>query len=51
MLKRYHPNPSYILPRDEVQVQADMTYEEVLVEILGWTDKVLCNKTILMVKL
>ncbi|XP_021911211.1 uncharacterized protein LOC110825056 [Carica papaya] len=50
MLKRYHPGPSHIIPRDEVQVQADMTSEEVPVEIFRWTDKVLHNKTIPMVK-
>lgn len=46
--KRYHPNRT--ISRNEVQVQAGMTYEEVLMEIFGWTDKVLHNKTIPMVK-
>lgn len=50
ILKRYHPNLSYIIPHDETQVQADMMYEELLAKSLSWTDKVLHNKRIPMVK-
>lgn len=50
MLKMYYPNPFHIIPYIETQIQADMTCEEILVEILGWTDKVLRNKMIPMVK-
>lgn len=50
MLKRYHYVPSHIIAHTETQIQADMTYEEISVEILRWSDKVLCNKMIPIVK-
>lgn len=50
MLKKYQLDTSHVIPRDEVQVQAYLTYEVVPVEIFRWTDKVLRNKIIPMVK-
>lgn len=50
MLKRYHHDPSHIISYEEMQVQANITYEELSVEILSWTNKVLRNKRIFMMK-
>lgn len=50
MLKRYHPDHFHIIPHDETQVQTDMTYEVLSVEILDWIDKLLRNKKIQVVK-
>lgn len=50
MLKRYYHDPSHIIPHQEAQGQADLTYEELSIKILDWMEKVLHNKRILIVK-
>ena len=50
MLRRYVSNPSHILSYETLQVQEDLSYEEMPMEILDHKDQVLRNKTIRLVK-
>ena len=50
MLQHYVSDPSYVIPPQPLEINPDLTYEEELVTILDWKDKVLRNKTIRMVK-
>ncbi|KAM1625039.1 hypothetical protein ACFX2K_023169 [Malus domestica] len=50
MLRRYVSDPSHVIPPQPLEINPDLTYDEVLVTILDWKDKVLRNKTIRMVK-
>ena len=46
MLQKYEPNPSYILERDNLELDVDVTFKERLVQILDHREKVLRRKTI-----
>ncbi|XP_016704117.1 uncharacterized protein [Gossypium hirsutum] len=50
MLRKYQSDPSHVVSVEEIEVQSNLTYDEELVEILAHKDKVLRNKTILLVK-
>ena len=50
MLRRYVSDPSHILSYEPLQVQKDLSYEEMPMEILDRKDQVLRNKTIRLVK-
>ena len=50
MLRRYVSDPSHIIPPQPLEINPDLTYDEVPVTILDWKDKVLRNKTVRMVK-
>ena len=50
MLRRYVSNPLHILSYETLQVQEDLSYEEMPMEILDRKDQVLRNKTIRLVK-
>ena len=50
MLRKYIPNPSYVLETPEIELRDDLSYEEQPVQILGREEKELRNKTISLVK-
>ena len=50
MLRRYVSDPSHVIPHQPLQINPNLTYDEVPVTILDWEDKVLRNKTVRMVK-
>ena len=50
MLRNYIPDPSHVLTEQPVEIQEKLTYEEEPVQILDRREKVLRNKTILLVK-
>ena len=50
MLRRYVSDPTHILSYEPLQVQDDLSYEEMPMKILDCKDQVLCNKTIRLVK-
>ena len=50
MLRKYHSNGSHILPGQEVQVQADFSYDEEPKAILAREVKQLQNKQVQLVK-
>ncbi|CAN6704242.1 unnamed protein product [Malus baccata var. baccata] len=50
MLRRYVFDPSHVIPPQPLEINPDLTYDEVPVTILDWKDKVLRNKTMRMVK-
>ena len=50
MLRRYVSDPSHVIPPQPLEINPDLTYDEVPVTILDWKDKVLRNKTMRMVK-
>jgi hypothetical protein len=50
MLRKYHPDPSHVIQWQEVEVVEDSTYEERLVLLLDWKERVLRSKSIPMVK-
>ncbi|XP_050123970.1 uncharacterized protein LOC126601320 [Malus sylvestris] len=50
MLRRYVSDPSHVIPPQPLEINPDLTYNEVPVTILDWKDKVLRNKTVRMVK-
>ncbi|XP_052490782.1 uncharacterized protein LOC128043029 [Gossypium raimondii] len=50
MLRKYRIDPSHIVLVEEIQVRTGLTYEEESIEILAHKEKVLCNKSILLVK-
>ncbi|XP_052878851.1 uncharacterized protein LOC128285388 [Gossypium arboreum] len=49
-LKKYRSDPSYIFPIKEIEVRSDLTYEKELIKILAREIKLLCNKSIPLVK-
>ncbi|XP_070667430.1 uncharacterized protein [Malus domestica] len=50
MLRRYISDPSHVIPPQPLEINPDLTYDEFLMTILDWKDKVLINKTVRMVK-
>ena len=50
MLRRYRSDPSYVVQLEEIEVNANLTYEERPIEILDRGDKELRNKCIPLVK-
>ncbi|XP_052480784.1 uncharacterized protein LOC128035345 [Gossypium raimondii] len=50
MLRRYHFDPSHILPLEQVEVTLDLSYEEEFISILARDIKELRNKKIPLVK-
>uniref|UniRef100_A0A2N9EG40 Reverse transcriptase domain-containing protein n=1 Tax=Fagus sylvatica TaxID=28930 RepID=A0A2N9EG40_FAGSY len=50
MLRRYVSDPTHILSYEPLQVQDDLSYEEMPMKILDRKDQVLRNKTIRLVK-
>lgn len=50
MLRKYHSDPSHIVPVEEIEVRLELTYEEELIVILVHEEKVLRNKRVLLVK-
>ena len=50
MLRKYIPDPSHLLTEQLVEIQENLTYKEEPVQILDRREQVLCNKTILLVK-
>ncbi|KAA3470587.1 DNA/RNA polymerases superfamily protein [Gossypium australe] len=50
MLRRYHSNPSHIVPVEEIEVRPDLTFEEEPVQILHRDVKVLRRKSVSLVK-
>ena len=50
MLRKYVSDPSHILQEQEVEICAEIRYEEPAVAILDRKEKVLTNKTIPLVK-
>ena len=50
MLQKYIYDPSYVLLKQPIQLNEDLTYEEEPVEILEEKHQVLCSKTIPLVK-
>ena len=50
MLRKYIPDPSHVLSYEPLQIRDDLSYEEVLVEILDHKEQVLRNRTISWVK-
>lgn len=50
MLRRYHSDPSHVIPIEEAKVRPDLTYEEEIVQILEVGVKELRKKQIPLVK-
>ncbi|XP_021893297.1 uncharacterized protein LOC110811192 [Carica papaya] len=50
MLKRYLPNPSHVILCPKSLICSNMAYPEYHVEILDWSEKVLCKKRIPIIK-
>ena len=50
MLRHYVLDLSHVLLPQQLEISPDLAYEEELVTILDWKDKVLRNKTICMEK-
>ncbi|XP_052478374.1 uncharacterized protein LOC128033913 [Gossypium raimondii] len=50
VLRRYHFDPSHIVPIEEIEVRADLTFEEEPIQILDQKVNVLRKKTISLVK-
>ncbi|XP_073042028.1 uncharacterized protein [Primulina eburnea] len=50
MLRKYHPDPSHVLPPDEVELDQNLSYIERPIQILDRKDKQLRNKLIPLVK-
>ncbi|XP_059290160.1 uncharacterized protein LOC132043719 [Lycium ferocissimum] len=50
MLRRYHSDPSHILPVESIEVSPDLTYKEEPIQILAHETKELRNKKIPLVK-
>ncbi|CAN6543824.1 unnamed protein product [Malus baccata var. baccata] len=47
---RYVSDPSHVIPHQPLEINPNLTYDEVPMIILDWKDKVLRNKTMQMVK-
>ncbi|XP_016724215.1 uncharacterized protein [Gossypium hirsutum] len=50
LLRRYHFDPTHIVPVKEIEVRPDLTFEEELVQILDCKVKILRRKSIPLVK-
>lgn len=50
MLRRYLRDPEHVVDYENLEVQEDFSYEELLVQILDRRNQVLRNKTIPLVK-
>ncbi|XP_016667561.1 uncharacterized protein [Gossypium hirsutum] len=50
MLRRYHSDPSHVIPIEEIEVRPDLTIEEEPVQILKRNVKVLRKKSVSLVK-
>ena len=50
MLRKYIPDPSYVLNYKPLKIKDNLTYEEVPIQILDCKDHVLRTKTISLVK-
>ncbi|CAN6680351.1 unnamed protein product [Malus baccata var. baccata] len=50
MLRMYVSNPSHVIPSQPLEINLNLTYDEVPMTILDLNDKVLRNKTVQMVK-
>ena len=50
MLRKYIPDPSHVLREQPVQLKENLTYEEILVQIVDRKEQVLRNKVIPLVK-
>ncbi|XP_016755229.1 uncharacterized protein [Gossypium hirsutum] len=50
MLRCYRSNPTHIVPVEEIEVRPNLTFEEELVQIVDRDVKVLCRKSIPLVK-
>ncbi|XP_059451167.1 uncharacterized protein LOC132181970 [Corylus avellana] len=50
MLRKYVSDPTHVLESKPLQIQSNMTYEEILTRILDRREQVLKNKTISLVK-
>ncbi|XP_012482950.1 uncharacterized protein LOC105797538 [Gossypium raimondii] len=49
-LRRYHSDPTHIVPVEKIEVRPDLTFEEESVQILDYDVKVLRRKSISLVK-
>ena len=49
-LRYYVPDPSHVIPLQQLEISSDLSYDEEPVTILNWKDKVLRNETIRIVK-
>ncbi|CAN6685912.1 unnamed protein product [Malus baccata var. baccata] len=49
-IQRYVSDPSHVILPQPLEINPDLTYDEVPVTILDWKDKILRNKTVQMVK-
>ncbi|XP_052487942.1 uncharacterized protein LOC128041683 [Gossypium raimondii] len=50
ILRRYHSDPTHIIPVEEIEVRPDLTFEEEPVQILNHDVKILRRKSIPLVK-
>ncbi|XP_052877250.1 uncharacterized protein LOC128283875 [Gossypium arboreum] len=50
MLRRYCSDPTHVLPMEEIEIRPDLMFEEEYVQILDRDVKVLCRKSIPLVK-
>ena len=50
MLSKYILNSSHVLSYEPLQIREDLSYEEVLAEILDHKEQMLCNRPISWVK-
>ncbi|XP_068307376.1 uncharacterized protein [Pyrus communis] len=50
MLQHYVADPSHVIPHQPSEINSDLTYDNELVTILDWKEKVLRNKTVNLVK-
>ena len=50
MLRKYIPDPSHVLREQPVQLKENLTYEEILVQIVDRKEQVLRSKVIHLVK-
>ncbi|KAK8684187.1 hypothetical protein V6N13_040217 [Hibiscus sabdariffa] len=51
MFRRYRSDPSHVMPVEEIDLNLDFSYDEKPVEILASDSKVLCGRTIELVKM
>ena len=50
MLKKYNPDSNHVIEYEPIEVQPDLSYVEQPVEILDRQEKVLRNKTVMLVR-
>ena len=50
ILRKYILDPSHVLSYEPFQIRDDLSYEEVLIEILDRKEQVLCNRTAYWIK-